>query len=90
MARLNLPGLYRFYVNGVNDLDYSGQTVREVLDAVFKDYPSLRNQLFDAKGEKKRHINIFVNKVSIKDLNFFDTELKSEDVITILPNISGG
>lgn len=90
MTIIKLPGLYRYYVNGVKDLAYPGNSVREVLDAVFSDYPALRNQLFDSKGEKKRHINIIVNKTNIKDINFLDTAVKPEDVITIIPNISGG
>ena len=90
MTIIKLPGLYRYYVNGANNLDYPGNSVREVLEAVFLDYPALRKQLFDSKGEKKRHINIFVNKASIKDLNLLDTFVKPGDEITIIPNISGG
>jgi len=90
MVTVKLPGLYRYYVKNAKDLCYNGQTVREVLDAVFSDYPALRNQLFDVEGEKKRHINIFVNKASIKDLEFLETPVQPDDVITILPNISGG
>lgn len=90
MTIIKLPGLYRYYVNGAKNLDYPGNSVQEVLDAVFLDFPALRNQLFDSKGEKKRHINIFVNKASIKDLNHLDTLVKPQDEITIIPNISGG
>lgn len=90
MATVKLPGLYRYYVNGQTDLVYAGKTVSEVLEKLFENFPSFRKQLFDAKGEKKRHINIFINKISIKELHMLDSAVDEDDVITILPNISGG
>lgn len=90
MAEIKLPGLYRYYVNGETDLSYSAPTVGAVLAGVAEQYPGLNKQLFTAKGEKKRHINIFVNKVNIKELEMFETAVNDSDIITVLPNISGG
>lgn len=90
MASVKLPGLYGYYVNGQTEFEFPGNTVTEVLENVFSAYPTLRKQLFDTKGEKKRHINIFINKVSIKELESLDSSVAEKDVITILPNISGG
>lgn len=90
MAEIKLPGLYRYYVNGETDLHYTAPTVGAVLEGLAQQYPALTKQLFTPKGDKKRHINIFVNKVNIKELDMFETAVNDDDVITVLPNISGG
>jgi len=44
----------------------------------------------DETGRVRRHLNVFVNSDNVRDLDGLDTVLKSGDVVTILPAVSGG
>lgn len=44
----------------------------------------------DETGAVRRHINIFVNELHMRDLDGLDSALAAGDVVIILPAVSGG
>jgi molybdopterin synthase sulfur carrier subunit len=38
----------------------------------------------------RRHLNVFVNTDNVRDLDGVETQLKPDDVLTVLPAVSGG
>ena len=68
-----------------------GASVRQLVNAIVTQYPALRQEMVDKKGNLQSHIHIFVNGRDITHLDqAIDTRLSSSDVISIFPPVGGG
>ena len=68
----------------------NGANIAELLDNVLLRYPTLKPHLFDSKGELRRHFNIFVNGVHLRELDGMETKLKEEDKVILMASAAGG
>ena len=68
-----------------------GVTAREVIDTIIARYPAMKKELLQNDGRLYGHVHFFVNG---RDVQFLEegmnTQIKSEDVITIFPAVGGG
>ncbi|HEY7449169.1 MAG TPA: MoaD/ThiS family protein [Vicinamibacterales bacterium] len=85
-----LPGPLRVYCAGASQLAVSAGTVRAALEDLEQNQCALYRNVCDETGAVRRHLNIFVNSDNVRDRDGVDTTLKSGDVVTILPAVSGG
>jgi sulfur-carrier protein len=85
-----IPGILRVYCGGASEISISAPSVRAVLEEIERRYPSLHRSICDETGSVRRHINLFVNTLHVRDREGLDTALTPGDVITILPAVSGG
>ena len=53
-------------------------------------YPGIRPGLFDAEGELRRFVNIYVNDEDMRYLGRLETPLEPGDMVSILPAVAGG
>ncbi|MCC7511297.1 MAG: MoaD/ThiS family protein, partial [Anaerolineae bacterium] len=53
-------------------------------------YPAVKFHLLDADGNLRRHFNVFVNGVHVRELNGLDTPLRPEDKVILLASAAGG
>ena len=90
MPVIRLPTLMQHYTEKQNDFAVPGRTALEAVRAAADRFPALRGQLFDHEGRLRRHISLFVNDLSVSELDGAETEVARADVIRILPAISGG
>jgi len=90
MAIVRFPNMMKFYVDNQNEFPVPGETVAEIIDHVVKQYPSVKFHLLDAEGNLRRHFNIFVNGVHIRDLNGMDTPLQNDDKVILMASAAGG
>lgn len=67
-----------------------GATVLDALQALFVEYPGLRDRILNEAGETRRHVNIFVANENVRFLNGLATSLPAETEVSIIPAISGG
>jgi molybdopterin synthase sulfur carrier subunit len=67
-----------------------GAVVRDLLARLFEQYPALEPRVVDEAGELRHAVNIFVNGRSVRFLGGLDTELQSQDELTIFPPVAGG
>ena len=68
-----------------------GAPVRQLVSEIVTQYPALRREMVDKRGNLQSHIHIFVNGRDITHLeNQIDTPLSSGDVISIFPPVGGG
>ena len=68
-----------------------GAPVRQLVSEIVTQYPALRREMVDKRGNLQSHIHIFVNGRDITHLeNQIDTRLSSGDVISIFPPVGGG
>jgi molybdopterin converting factor small subunit len=61
-----------------------------VLEELEKRQPGLYRNLCDETGTLRRHLNVFINSDNVRDLDGVNTALRSGDVVTFLPAVSGG
>ena len=90
MATVRFPAVMKYYVNNQTEFSVSASTVKEVVDRVIEQYPSIRFHLVDSEGILRKHFNIFVNGTHIRDLNGMDTRLKEEDKVILMASAAGG
>ena len=90
MPTIRFPAVMKYYVNNQTEFFVPAATVQEVLDHVIEQYPSIKFHLVDAKGNLRKHFNVFINGTHIRDLNGLDTPLKEEDKVLLMASAAGG
>ena len=87
---IHVYGQLRTYCAGASQLLISAHTVRAALEDLERSQSALYCNLCDETGKVRRHLNVFVNSINVRDLDGVDTALTPGDVVTILPAVSGG
>jgi molybdopterin converting factor small subunit len=90
MPIVRFPALMKFYVDNQSEFPVAGATVAELLDNVIARYPTLKPHLYDSNGDLRRHFNIFVNGIHLRELNGMDTVLKEDDKVILMVSAAGG
>lgn len=90
MPNVRFPALMKYYVDNQSEFSITGSTVAEVLDNIVVRYPVLKMHLFDSKGDLRRHFNIFVNGVHLRELDGMQTALKENDKVILMASAAGG
>lgn len=68
----------------------SGSNVREVLGDLDRQFPGLRQNLYEEGGALRSFINVYVNDDDIRHLDGESTRVQDGDEISIMPAIAGG
>ncbi len=71
-------------------VEVEAATVREALDAVFAQSPTLRSYLLDDQGAVRKHVVIFVAGQQIKDRKRQSDPLPSGAELYVMQALSGG
>ena len=90
MPTLTLPALMKYYVNDLSEIKVSGSTVSQAINDLTTQYPTIKPHIMDNQGRLRRHVNLFINKENIKNLNGLDTPIEESDLIILMPSITGG
>jgi molybdopterin converting factor small subunit len=75
---------------GQVDVDTSGGTLGDALEALFSAHPGIRDRVLTERGEIREHVNVFVGKSDARLTGGLATPLAEGMEISILPAISGG
>ena len=77
---------------GVGERKFSidGGTVRELLDRLFHDFPTLRNYLTDERGVLRHHVVVFVNGAAVTDKRTLAEPVPSDGEVYVFQALSGG
>ncbi|RJP51972.1 MAG: molybdopterin synthase sulfur carrier subunit [Anaerolineaceae bacterium] len=90
MPTVHFPALMKSYVDNQSEFSANGSTIAELLEDILARYPALKPHLFDANGELRRHFNIFVNGVHLRELDGMGTILREEDKVILMASAAGG
>lgn len=85
-----IPTPFRHLVGNRASIEAHSGTVREVLGDIDSQFPGFRAQVVDGTGELARHINIYVNKVEIENLQGESTPVADGDELAVIPALAGG
>ncbi|MFQ5654014.1 MAG: MoaD/ThiS family protein [Planctomycetota bacterium] len=75
---------------GGSDIEVSGATVREVLEAVFRTRPRLRGYVLEDTGALRRHMVIFIDNDQIQDRDRLGDPVPAGATVHVLQALSGG
>jgi MoaD family protein len=89
-VEVQIPAVLKKLTGGAKVVRGEGDTIRQLLDNLDRDYPGLKQQLTSDDGQPHRFVNIYLNDEDIRFLAQLDTPLKDGDVVSILPAIAGG
>jgi molybdopterin converting factor small subunit len=89
MVTVRIPTPLRTLTAGEEQVQASGATLREVIDALEQKHPGIKDRLLDDKGVR-RFVNIYVGDEDARFLDGLETKLASGTEISIVPAIAGG
>lgn len=75
---------------GQKSLVVAGATVREVLDAVFAEYPHLRGYVLDERGSLRHHVVAFVDGAAVQDKATLAEPVAADGEVYVFQALSGG
>jgi MoaD family protein len=87
---VKLPTQLRDAAGGSAAAEVHGETVGEVLDALFAAHPELRERLSDGNGGLRRFVNVYVDGEDIRFTDGLDTPVADGREVQILPAVAGG
>ena|SRR5690242_15012450 len=90
MPTVRFPAVMKYYVNNQAEFSINASSVQDLIEQVVQKYPSVKFHLLDAEGQMRRHFNVFVNGVHIRELNGMETSLKEEDKVVLMASAAGG
>ena len=86
---VKIPTQLRAATDGEATVEVDGQTVGEVLDALYERYGELHSRIAE-DGGLRRFVNVYVAGEDIRFLDGLDTSVSDGDEVTILPAVAGG
>ena len=90
MPTVKFPNVMKFYVNNQAEFSIAASTVRDLIDQVVEQYPAVKFHLLDSQGQLRRHFNIFINGIHIRDLKGMETPLREDDKVILMASAAGG
>ena len=81
-----IPSSLRSYTER-GETEASGTTLAALLADLERQYPGIRFRMVDEQNRIRKHMKVFVNDESVRDL---DTAITDRDEITIMQALSGG
>lgn len=89
MPTFRIPTPLRPYSGGNSQVTVSGNTVGSALEDLTKQYPELRQHLFDGQNLRS-FVNIYLNQEDIRYGDGIETSIDVDDTLMIIPSIAGG
>jgi sulfur-carrier protein len=89
MPTVRIPPVLRPEAGGQRHVEAGGATVREVLEALVAEYPSLRNRLFEG-DDLPQFLNVFIDGTDVRLNQGLETPVAADATVILLPAVAGG
>ena len=90
MAKVFIPTALQQFAGGTDELEISGASVQDVLNALGAQYPDLKKHLFSENGELRHFVNVYKGAEDTRALQGLATTVTDADELSIVPSIAGG
>jgi molybdopterin synthase sulfur carrier subunit len=90
MPTIRIPTPLRTYTEGKSEVAVQGENVSGALSDLRRQYPALRQHIFNESSELRPFVNLFLNEDNVKDLQGLETPLDENTRLMIIPSIAGG
>ena len=84
---VRIPTPLRSYTAQQASVELDANDLSEVFAILDERFPGIRFRVIDEQGRIRRHMKVFVNDESVRDLS---TVLQPTDEVTIMQALSGG
>ena len=84
---VRIPTPLRSYTEQSANVEVEANDLTEVFAILDERFPGIRFRVIDEQGRIRRHMKVFVNDESVRDLS---TPLERTDEVTIMQALSGG
>jgi molybdopterin synthase sulfur carrier subunit len=88
--KVQIPAPLRSRTGGADEVKVEAGDVAALVDALEARHPGLRDRLYDASGELRSYVRVFVNEEDVRFLEGTKTPLAPGDTVAIVPAIAGG
>ena len=85
--KVRIPDPLRSYTGRQKVVEAAGDTVGAVLNDLERQFPGIRFRMIDEQQRMRRHMKVFVNDESVRDLA---APVGADDEVTIMQALSGG
>ena len=89
MSVIRIPPTLRAEAGGERQVEATGATVRELLEALTARYPALHDRLWEDGGVAP-FVNVYVDGEDVRTLSGVDTPVREGSTIILLPAMAGG
>jgi MoaD family protein len=86
---VKIPAQLRTLTGGEGETQVEGESVGEVLEALYERYDGLRDRITE-NGELRRFVNVYARGEDIRFGQGLETPVANGDEVTILPAVAGG
>ena len=87
---VRIPTPIRRVTNGEDKVTVSGDTMKQIIEAMEEQYPGIKARLCDDKGDLRSFVNIYINGEDVRFLSGIDSPVDSGDEVSIIPAVAGG
>ena len=87
---VRISGSLRQVTQGKTEVEVVAKDIAGCLDNLEIQFPGVKEQVYNERGELHRFIDIFVNGNNVRSLQGLATPLKDGDEVSILPIFAGG
>jgi len=87
---LKIPSPLRRFTDNSSAVDVHADSVATALEQLFSLYPDLKLQIMDENGQLRNFVNLFHDKVDIRQQQGLNTGLHQGSELRIVPAIAGG
>jgi molybdopterin synthase sulfur carrier subunit len=85
--KVRIPTPLRSYTDQQAWVEGQGATIDELLRDLDRSFPGMRFRIVDEQGRLRKHMKVWVNSDSVRDLSM---PIDESDEITIMQALSGG
>jgi molybdopterin synthase sulfur carrier subunit len=89
-VNVRIPEVLRKLTGGSDLVSLEASTVKEMIEALEKAHPGIKERICDEQGNVRRFVNVFVNDEDIRFQDNLETKLAAGTEVSILPAIAGG
>jgi molybdopterin synthase sulfur carrier subunit len=89
LTKVRIPPTLREQTGGEREIAAEGDTVRDLLDDLMGQFPTLRRQLVE-DGDLAPFVNVYVEGEDVRTLEGLETEVRPGSTVTLLPAMAGG
>jgi sulfur-carrier protein len=89
MPQIRIPPVLRPEAGGNRTVDVEATTVREALDQLVRQFPSLQSRVREGDGVPS-FLNVFVDGDDVRLLGGLDADVTASSTILLLPAVAGG
>lgn len=88
--KVRIPAPLQKLTQNKAEVEAEAGNINELVDDLEKRFPGVKARICDENGKIRRFINFYVNDEDVRFLKGYDTELKNNDEVSIIPAIAGG